>query len=303
MVIGKVGEQQITAPNLSNEITDIREMVAVCKSYVNVIDCEDTKLWLSRHVLVPIVQRRNNLTAQLAKIVDPLVKSRREALTSKQAAEDLFAPALTELARAEQLIKDEVLRWELMVERKRLEDEAEVRRKADEERRRLEEKARLEAEEASRVNEEARQKVEALEREGKEAEAHLMREEAEAKLEQAAEAHQQTLVDAESVTNNAFVPSSSIRMAGITLTGKWTFDVVDALEVVAGIVDKTTPLEALRVKVRGRVIPIHQVQPGDKIESIEVNLPFFSDQARRQETNMSYRGVKPRFDQSLRVTA
>lgn len=281
------------------------EAVKIYEGYKNSIDCEEVKLFINQQ-LVGVKRQQNDLTQQLKKITDPLVNIRRDALSSKQAAENVFAPVLAHLATAERILKDEILRYEQVVERKRLQLEAESRRAAEEEQRRLEAEAQRVADEATRKAQEEQDRANELERQGKQAEADRVRLEANQQLELAGEEVERLSEDAQAVVGQAMVPSSSVKMAGTSITGKWVADVHDPVEVLAGIVDKSTSLEALRVKVGGKLMPAQSWAmngAAGEIEGIEINLPWFQTKARELEERFSYRGMKARFEQGLRVRA
>lgn len=274
--------------------------LALFETYKGTIDSEEVKLFVN-NALVAVKQELSSVKTELAGITDPLVDIRRLALTSKQNAENAFALYINTLERGERILKDEILRWEQLRERKRLEDERRLRLQAEQDRLAEERRAQEIAEEAARKNlllhDEARLKEESGDTQG----ASELRLQAEAQMISAAEEVETIQEAAESIVAPT-VASESVKMKGTAITGKWVSDVIDPLEVLAGIVDRSTPLDALRCKVNGRLVPVTGLR-GEKIESIEINLAFFNDQARKQEDKMSYRGVKARFHQDLSVRA
>lgn len=308
VVVAKVGALSVTAPNLSPEAQAAKAALTVYEQYKGIITDEDVKIFINSQ-LVEVKQQQKHWKDELAKITDPLLESRRQSMAATRAAENHFAPVLSYLLTGEQILKGEIMRYEDVVERARLEEETERRRKAEEEaaaeRQRLEEKARLEAEEAARKDQEERERAEALERQGKAKEAAQVRADAETQLEQSAEAVQQTLEAAEMVeAADVIVPSSSIKLAGTSQTGKWVAEVDDVWEIFAGVVDGSIPKDAVRVRISGRLVPVPAGSLQSlKIEAVEINIPWFQDKARQQGDNFCYRGMKARYDRGLRVLA
>lgn len=298
--LGVVGNQEFTMPTVSPRAKAAADAVEQYKGFQNTITTEDEKVYLNG-ILREVKGQLNAAKAELAGITTPLVNIRRDALTAKQNAENAYAMVITHLETAERMLKNEILRFELLKERKRLEDEAALKRKAEEEKLRLEAQARAEADEANRKQQEGQARIVDLERAGKEEEAAQARLRAEHDLEASAEKITQLTEDAESVIERAIVPSQSMKMAGTSVTGKWVAQVVDVKEVLAGIMDGSTPfVDAVRVKISGRLW--HASTEGD-IQGIEINLPWFQDKARKEEKNFNYRGMKATFIQDLRVTA
>lgn len=303
VVVGEVGGLSVTAPNLSSVTSAAEQQIVMWESYKGTIDNEEVKFFVNNE-LVKIKQQQKKWEAELKKITDPLLESRRQALAAKQAAENLFARLFGFLGTGERLLKNEILRYEGEVERKRLEAEAVLRRRAEAEQRRLEEEARLQAEAAAQKNLEEQQLAAALDLAGKGDEAARLRVEADAELEASAEQVQATLEEAERTADSAILPNTSVKMKGTSVTGKWSAVVVDVMEVFAGIVDKSTPFDAVRVRVTGRLIPVPNGSiEALKLEGIEINMPYFNEQARKQEGQFNYRGMKSVFVRDLRVSA
>jgi hypothetical protein len=300
IVVGKVGDREITMPSMDKLAQAAKAAVEQYKGYVGAIDSEEVKMLVNAE-LQSVVKNRNELKRQLAKITDPLTNIRRDALSAMREAENLCAPTFAGYDAAERILKTEMLRWNGIVEQKQLAAEAESQRKADEERQRLEEAARKEAEEAEAKNRAEQERAAELERQGKEAEAEQIRQEAAVELEQAAEQVQMTLEAAE-FTQPATVHSESIPTKGTAITGTWLSEVVDVTEVLAGIVAKTTPIEAVRIKIKGRLQPMSVAYVAIQIEGIEINLPWFAVKAREEQDNFAYRGMRAYFKKDVRVT-
>lgn len=311
VVIGKVDNRDITGPDLTRDTATIQQLASTVHGYKNLITSETEKVFVGGE-LVKVKQHQKRLELELKKITDPLVESRRQALAAKNAAENLFAAPLQMLAQIERSMKDEILRWDTLVERKRIEEQREAERLANQERLRLEAEAKRQADEAAAQNLESQRRAQALEAEGRTSEAESLRDQSTLELELAGESVQQTLVEAESVVASALVPSSSVKMKGMATTGKWCAYVDNVLEVLAGITSGATPfVDAVRVKVNGRLSVITANTPLDDIDvqGIEINLPWFNDRARKlgnddgETTSFNYRGMKARFVRDLRVRA
>jgi hypothetical protein len=300
--LGTVGGQEFTMQAVSPRAKAAAEAVEMYKGYVNTITTEDEKLFIN-NVLRDVKGQLNAAKAELAGITTPLVNIRRDALTAKQNAENAYVAIITHLETAERMLKNEILRFEQVQERKRLEEEAAVKRRAEEERQRLEAAAQKEADEANRKHQEEQERIAALERAGKETEAAQARLRADQDLEASAEKIEHLSEDAASVVERAIVPSSSVKMAGTSITGKWIAEVVDVKELFAGIADNSTPFaDAVRKRVGGKLYPVFVDTGANSIEGIEINLPWFQDRARKEEANFNYRGMRARQMRDVRVT-
>jgi hypothetical protein len=300
--VGKVGANEIMVPKMDRKTAAIAIATEQYRNYVNTIDSESVKAFVNSE-LRKVVQTRNELKRELEAITNPLVSIRRDALASKQAAENLFAPAFAGLEVGERILKTEILRYENVLEQKRLTAEVEARREAEQERQRVEAEAQRKAQEAAEAHRIESEKAQALERAGNQAEADRLREEAERNLIETSDQIQAEVETAEHVAETVTVQSESVKLAGTAVTGTWVAEVADVLEVLAGIVAKETPISGLRLKVKGKLVPFAvYTGPPSEIEGIEINLPWFTVQAREQQKNFAYRGMKSRFVQNLRVS-
>ncbi len=300
--LGKVGNQEITMPDLSPETAAIRKATAVYEGYKGSITCEDEKVFINTE-LRKLVNARKDLEARLHKITGPLVEIRRQALQSKQAAENEAAATFAAIETGVTILKGELLRWDTVQERKRLAQEAEARRAAEAEQRRIREAAQREAEETARKHLEEQQRAAALEAEGKAAEAERLRQDSDAQLEAAAENIEAAEQEAENVMAQAIVPSQSVKLAGTAITGTWKARIVNVGELLAGIVDGSTPLnEAVRARVDGKLVAVNGDLNLSNVTELSIGMAWFNDQARKLEKNFSYRGVEAYFARGVRVS-
>lgn len=301
--LGNIYGQAIQCQPPTIEQSAAQSAIETYKSYQNMIDCEDLKLFVNEE-LVNVKKQRKMLETRLAEITTPMVNVRRDALSAKQAAERLFAPAFNFLDAGERILKDEILRYERKVEQERQLREAEVRRAAESEQRRIAEESRRKQEEAARQHLAQQEAAAKLEAEGKVDDAEMVRLQADVKLDAAAEEAEIAEQMAEEVMAQAVVPSTSVKLAGTAITGTWKAEIVDVKELIAGIHEGSTPMkEAVRAKVNGKLVPLSEDLDQSAIQSLEISLSWFNERARAMEKNFSYRGVKAHYVQDLRVSA
>lgn len=305
VVVATVDGKDITVPDLTARQQAALEAMKQYSVYKNMITCEAERIWLTNSVLMPLKERLNAVKKEVKSILDPLAESRRLSLAASKKVENAFAGIIAGDEAAERIVKDELVRWHNVQEQKRLAEENDLRRKAEEEQRRLESEARKEAEAAALKNLEEQQRAAELERKGRQEEADKVRAEADAQLEAASESVLAKQEEADAVVDNVHVVSESVKLKGSAITGKWIAEVADVFEVFAGLVDKSTPPDAVRVKHQGKLKSVNMLGliKCEEIEGIEINLPWFNEQARKQEKSFNYRGMRARFVQDLRVTA
>lgn len=301
ITLGQVGAETVTALDVSPQTNEARKAIEFYSGFK--ITCEDEKVFLGNELL-KIKQKQKAAKEELDKILNPLKRIRGDALSAMRAAENLLAPLFNVLSIGETAFKNEIMRYEGEVERKRLQAENEARRRAEEEQRRIEQEARAEQEEAARQHLEAQRKAEELAKAGKEEEAQTLLAEADSDLEAAAETAELRQQEAEDVFNQAIVPSNSVKVAGIASTGTWQAHFENIAELLKGIVEGSTPLKkAVRARVAGRLVPLTEDMDVSQIQGLEIGLTWFHEEARQHEKNFSYRGVKAEFKKGLRVSA
>lgn len=300
--VGTITAIDVIVPDLSPAAAAAKDAIEQYKTYSGMIDSEEMKLFVHGEMTKVLTQKKK-YEGDLKKITEPLLESRRQSLAATKAAESVFAPIFAYLDTGHTILKQEYFRWEKLQEDLRKAAEIDAQRRANEEKRRLEEEARKTAEEAAEKEREAQARAAAAEAEGRRADAERIRQAAQDDLELAVQQVEETMEQAEFVTNSVMVPTSSIKVKGTGITSKWVAQVVDVKEILAGIVDGSTPLEAVRVKVNGKIRTIDGLGysfEAKQVEAIEINLPWFNDAAKRLEREFSYRGMKAVMEEDLR---
>lgn len=307
-----VGQQQFQVPPLTARQAAAARALEGFKAFAGVINSEGEKIWVSGE-LSKLNHELKVGEQELAGITAPMENIRRDALTAKRNAENAYAEYLNTLRTGVRIIKAEVLRWELLQQQKQLQAERQAQQAAQAEIRRREEEAARVAEAAALKHREEQERARVEAEAGRKAEADRILREAEQQLTEAA-ARVEDIQDAASmVETHPVVVSESVKVAGQAVTGRWVYEITDIKEVFLGVIDGSTPWDAVRVKVANRIAPIDPYlpkgfppepsRPLSEIEALEINLPFFMTEARRRMENMSYRGVKAVFVQDIRVAS
>lgn len=325
--IVKAGTLAVEVPPLDAKAQAAKTAIEHYTLLAGTIDCEENKIYVDQ-VLTEVKTQLRDLKAQEKSLTDPLVNIRRDALSVKQGIENLHAPAMQYLETGERILKDGLLKYHNEQVRKRVEAEAEARRQAEREARverdRLQaeadriaaeatERARVETEEAARLRAEADRAAtdghadvaENLRRDAAltEIASNLALEDSAAAILTTMERH------AEVVAEPVFVVDTSVKIKGSSIVVRWVSEIVDLMDVLAGIAIGETPAEALRVRVNGKLVPCTPylrrqdgttAKPLSEIEGVEINMPFFNEKATQLQKQFSYRGMTAKEVSDLR---